>query len=296
MKPPRACVAFYSNQLCERGTEISLYDYADYAERLLGVGRPLILYERDNPNNFLPAVRKFEHRFGKERVIGIRWPNPQVRVLARLMALLTLRRRPPPTLDEVLLEAGVRDLYMQKAGDADDRLSRLRRVRTHVHAVFWARQPHGHSYARISPTVPGPTGLTPNPLVPPVVPYMVRPGAPHGANMRESLGIPPNATVFCRHGGATTFDIDYVRTAICAYARTHQHTFFVFMNTPPFCRTASPHGNVVHLPPTSSEARKSRFIRTCDAMVHARTHGERRHGSITVPAPPPTAFSAHSAH
>ena len=34
-------MAFYSNQLCERGTEVALFDYADYGERLLGLTVPL---------------------------------------------------------------------------------------------------------------------------------------------------------------------------------------------------------------------------------------------------------------
>lgn len=43
------------------------------------------------------------------------------------------------------------------------------------------------------------------------------------------------------------------------------------MNTLQFC---DPLPNVIHLEATSDEEEKSRFIRTCDAMLHARYSGE----------------------
>ena len=263
VRGPPSCVAFYSNHLGVRGTEVSLFDYADYAEPL--IGRPLILYEKDNSNNADVAIRKFEQRFGKDHVIGVRWPKPPS-MWDRVMGWIGSHTHTTPTLDEVLLDAQVRELYLQKAGDNDGRLSHLPQVRNLVHAVFWAKQPHGDVYARISPTVPSSMNH-------PVVPYIVRPGAPHGTSLRAALRIPPNATVFCRHGGATTFDIGYVQRAICAFAHGHPRTFFLFMNTQPFCTSSRP-ANVLHVPPSSSAERKARFIRSCDAMIHARAAGE----------------------
>ena len=263
VRGPPSCVAFYSNQLGVRGTEVSLFDYADYAEPF--IGRPLILYEKDNSNNADVAIRKFEQRFGKDHVIGVGWPKPPS-LWDRVMGWIGSHTHATPTLDEVLLDAQVRELYLQKAGDNDGRLSHLPQVRNLVHAVFWAKQPHGDVYARISPTVPSSMNH-------PVVPYIVRPGAPHGTSLRAALRIPPNATVFCRHGGATTFDIGYVQRAICAFAHGHPRTFFLFMNTQPFCTSPRP-ANVLHVPPSSSAERKARFIRSCDAMIHARAAGE----------------------
>lgn len=108
----------------------------------------------------------------------------------------------------------------------------------------------------------------------PIVPYIVRPGAPLGTDLRAALGIPRNATVFGRHGGFTTFDVPYVPPAICEYAKAHPQVYFVMMNTPRICAPGDTPPNVHHLPPTSSDERKSRFIRTCDAMIHARKFGE----------------------
>jgi glycosyltransferase involved in cell wall biosynthesis len=43
------------------------------------------------------------------------------------------------------------------------------------------------------------------------------------------------------------------------------------MNTHPFCE---PRPNIIHLPASSDCDTKSRFIRSCDAMLHARYDGE----------------------
>eukprot|EP00966_Prymnesium_polylepis_P176733 4092426-Prymnesium_polylepis.1 len=90
--------------------------------------------------------------------------------------------------------------------------------------------------------------------------------------MRRELRIPNGATVFGRYGGADTFSIDFAHAAVEEVARACPETiYFLFMNTLPFC-DALP--NVVHLEATSDDEAKSRFIRTCDAMLHARYSGE----------------------
>ena len=152
-------------------------------------------------------------------------------------------------------------------------------VRGRVHAVFEARVPHGDRFARISPSVPG-DGV-------PVVPHMVTVQRASG-NLRAALGIPPEATVFCRYGGWDTFDIDYVHTTVRA-ASGLPATFFLFMNTDSsWCRSVT-HASlpeaqlprdpgcssrVLFLNNTDDPVAKSRFIQTCDAMLHARQSGE----------------------
>ena len=48
--------------------------------------------------------------------------------------------------------------------------------------------------------------------------------------------------------------------------------YFVFMNTPPLAEGLE--RRIIHVARTSDEPAKSRFIRTCDAMLHARSSGE----------------------
>ena len=60
---PLRHVAFWSDQICERGTEVALYDYADYAEQYLGI-RAHVLYDAASPKNDAGTVAKFAARFG----------------------------------------------------------------------------------------------------------------------------------------------------------------------------------------------------------------------------------------
>ena len=92
--------------------------------------------------------------------------------------------------------------------------------------------------------------------------------------MRAQLGIPPDATVFARYGGLDTFDIKCVQHVVCSLARSAQRgLWFLFANTQPFCGAPQPR-NIVHIGHLSTSEERSRFIRTSDAMLHARMAGE----------------------
>jgi hypothetical protein len=62
-------IAFYSNPLCERGSEIARFDYADYAEKLYGM-ESYILYDGQSKDNVEIAVAKFAARF-RDRVLPL---------------------------------------------------------------------------------------------------------------------------------------------------------------------------------------------------------------------------------
>ena len=97
-------------------------------------------------------------------------------------------------------------------------------------------------------------------------------GQPRGPDLRAELGIAADATVFGRHGGLHTFNIAAAKQAVADVSARRPDIVFVFMNTVRFCCDAAP--NVIHLPSSVDSERKSRFIRTCDAMLHARAEGE----------------------
>src|SRR4030088_212514 len=108
-------IAFHSNQLGLRGTEISLYDYAHYNETLLR-NESSILVPRVAAHD-PGAVRKFQARF---RVFS--YDTPEQR-------------------DETLAREGCAALYCQKYGLDDCIVSRT--AKTLVHCVFDMSQPHG---------------------------------------------------------------------------------------------------------------------------------------------------------
>lgn len=77
--------------------------------------------------------------------------------------------------------------------------------------------------------------------------------------------------MFGRHGGATTFDLPIAHRAVYQVALKNRGLYFLFMNTQRFC---PPLPNIIHLEGTVNPDEKQRFINTCDAYLHARSHGE----------------------
>jgi hypothetical protein len=232
-------VAFHSNQLSLTGTETALYDYAHCNETLLG-NRSIVIFNRLAPNNVKEAVEKFAARF-------------PLRVYDR-----------PDQIDDLMREEKVDLLYCIKAGFNDGIFSRI--CKTAVHVVFEYRDPHGDVYAYVSEWLA--RYMSGGEL--PFVPHMVT--LPESReDLRAELGIPPEAVVFGRHGGATTFDIPFARVVVEALAQRFPDLYFVFLYTQPFC---APRPNIIFLDGTTDPLRKVKFINSCDAMLHARFSGE----------------------
>lgn len=236
-------VAFHTNQLSERGTEVALYDYAHYNETILG-NRSIVVTPAA-PEAASPAVlERFRQRFE------------------------IVHYRDPAQLERELIPRGVDVFYCIKRGvpDALD----IRKLKFCVHVIFREHQPHGDVYAYVSEwlarKMAGTEGLW--------VPHIVHKPA-SDQNLRQTLGISPDAVVFGRHGGATTFNIPWARRAVLQVARRRPDIHFLFLNTaftPPRFR-AFP-ANIHLLPATSDPVERSRFINSCDAMLHARRVGE----------------------
>jgi hypothetical protein len=226
--------------MCERGTEVAVYDYADFGERCLGL-TSYVLYP--GLEGYHGARDKFTRRFGAKRVIGLQVDEVGAFLENKCIGHVYIIKEGTPYVPDVRLLP--------------------RSVRSLVHCVFHANTPHGDVYAKISPCVRG---------FAPVVPHIVRSCDPHGPNLRVELGLPADATVFGRHGGWDTFDIQFASRAVIEVARARADSiYFVFLNTAPF---TTPRRNIIHLPRTSDVGRISSFIRTCDAMLHARSGGE----------------------
>lgn len=88
-------------------------------------------------------------------------------------------------------------------------------------------------------------------------------------SLRKELHIPKNAIVFGRHGGNDTFDMDFVKQAVIKTVM-NKNIWFLFLNTDPFFS----HKRIIYLPATADLKYKTKFINTCDAMIHGRYHGE----------------------
>lgn len=103
----------------------------------------------------------------------------------------------------------------------------------------------------------------------PVVPHIVHlPDVEE--DMREHLGIPKKSLVFGRTGGLDTWSVPYANQVVYDVLNRRKDVFFLFQNTAiPF-----KHERLIAIPTSSDITYKTKFINTCDAMIHARVEGE----------------------
>jgi len=234
-------IAFHSNTLGLRGSEQAVWDYAHLNESILG-NQSLICFPRHPDMEQQPVFAKWHARF----------PLLPYHDLTDLQKKLAL--------------GGVEVLYWIKPGPYDGKL--IPGVKNCVHAMFLTDEFHGDAFAYVSrwcsevmtgeqfSYVPHFVGLHPT-----------------GENLRARLGIPRQARVFGRHGGRDTFNIPFVRRAVAEHGQRHPEDHFVFLNTEPI-RGTEHLNNVHYLAATMDSDEKGAFLATCDAMLHARWHGE----------------------
>lgn len=229
-------VAFWDNQLCERGTTTSLFDYAFFNQTILG-NRSFVFFDkhRDNQPNI---IDKFKAHFVLHDVDDF------------------------SEVDAYLLKYNISHIYIIKGGAIDSRISKV--AKNCIHCVFNCFQPHGHVYSSISPCVKG------NDNQYPVVPHMINLPNNH-RNFRTQLNIPDNAIVFGGYGGKDSFDITFVQNIVYQVAKNNLNIFFLFANFNTFCPKLP---NIIHLPTITDLHDKVAFINTCDANLWARSIGE----------------------
>jgi len=234
-------VAFHSRLLTERGSEGAMLDYARMNRSVLG--NESILCLPDGPEYAKnPLLRKWREEFP---VILYRDKND-------------LGRR--------LEKEGAEVIYLTKPGPWDGFL--VPRLKNCIHAQFLSDEFHGDAYAYLSSWMSRVMTGREDSFVPFFVPQLVS-----EEDLRVKLGIPIGAKVFGRHGGWDTFNIPFVRRAVLQHAQQNSDDYFVFLNTETI-RGTEKLKNVHYLAPTIDPEEKAQFLGTCDAMLHARWHGE----------------------
>lgn len=228
-------IAFHDNCLSERGTAVALFDYAYFNRELLH-NESIIIYPKYHPNNNEGVIIRVKKEFTSFTYEN--WSD----------------------VDEILKNEKCDFLYLIKGGEWDSKISSV--CKNLVHCVFNTKFPHGNVYARISPWV--------GENIYPVVGHMVH--LPDiQSNMREQLHIPNDAIVFGRHGGFEQFDIDFVQNIVDNLTDENKNIYFVFLNTKQFGKVKK---NIIFLDKIIDLHEKTKFINTCDAMIHARKDGE----------------------
>jgi len=233
-------IVFYSNQLGLRGTDTSLFQYAKFNEEILGnesfVCSPCYADLTSKP--------KFDKRFGEN-----------VKLIDSFGSI-------GPYLNRIKADW----LYIIKQGNNDGYCTK--EIPCFVHAVFRHNDPHGDVYAYVSDWLAKDQGYDPATHS---LPHICEPLPFTNENLRGELNIPKGAKVFGCYGGETEFNIVSTHNVIKNVVNQRNDIYFIFMNINKFCEE---HNQIKHLPGSYDMLYKSKFVNTCDAMIHSRSGGE----------------------
>tara|TARA_R110002153_G_scaffold274286_2_gene448138 strand:- start:948 stop:1913 length:966 start_codon:yes stop_codon:yes gene_type:complete len=234
-------IAFHSQNLGLRGTDIALYDYAKYNEKVLGNTSFII----SGKNADLSAKPKFDQQFPNRVKLIDSWGSA------------------PGVFHKEKID------WVYITGEGKDNGFDTTEFPTFIHAVFRHNEPHGNIYAYISDWLARDQGYDSNTHS---LPYICEPLPQINQDLRSELNIPTNAKVFGCYGGSTEFNIHFVHEAIKNIVNERSDVYFIFMNINKFCD--DDHEQIIHLPGSYDMLYKSKFVNTCDAMIHARSGGE----------------------
>ena len=190
-------IAFHSNQLGLRGTEVSLYDYALGNRDILGNESIIISDAKAD----LTTLDKFKSQFPVYLYNDFN------------------------EVENFISQENVDAFYIQKAGFNDNKL--IKNAKNLVHTVFKHNEPHGEVYAYISEWLSQEMSGGKFDFVP----YMI--SLPnHDLNYRSALGL-ENKLIFGWYGG-DNFEIPFARQAVIDIAKKRSDIVFLFMNSIPF--------------------------------------------------------------
>tara|TARA_B110000977_G_C11045009_1_gene480213 strand:+ start:95 stop:1927 length:1833 start_codon:yes stop_codon:yes gene_type:complete len=242
---------FFIRHFTERGTEVAIYDYAHYNEKILQ-NKSYIIHFSDNAQKKygFPDIKvsfpKFNSRF---EMIEINDITDMKLVIEKykLDFFYTLTHGGP-------------DIYQLNNNNI------WGNCKTIKHCVFDTTCNEGNYYLSISNHL-----NQKNKTNIPVIPHIV--DLPNtDTNLRNELNIPDDAIVLGRYGGFHQFDLNIAHNAIKKFLDINKtnNVYFLFMNTVDFYH----HENIIYLDKNIDLLYKTKFINTCDAMIHARSDGE----------------------
>lgn len=233
-------IVFHENSLNLRGTSVAMFDYALHNQLLLG-NESVILYNKFSVHNNIDVINKFKEHFN------------------------VLEYSHFEDVDKILEQEKADRFYILKSGEKNNQ--NVSYCPDLVHAVFMQNkdQVHGNKYAFVSKWL---SKACSNNEIPYVNHMISLPDTEE--SLRKDLNIPEDAIVFGRYGGVETFDIDFVHQTIKDILQTRKNIYFLFLNTYQFYQ----HPNIIYLNNSVDLTYKTKFINTCDFMLHARRQGE----------------------
>lgn len=166
----------------------------------------------------------------------------------------------PIDLPNIVDEEKIDVLYMARSGQKEFFPTNCK---TAIHCVFSMAEPHGNVYAGVSNWLAKSFGSDV------WVPHIINIPKTN-ENLRDVFGIPADAFVIGRHGGNGQFNVPMAHAAIQRALNGRKDLWAIFLNTLKFID----HPRAIFLPFNPYIIYKSKFINTCDAMIHARSDGE----------------------
>lgn len=248
-------VGFFVRQFSELGSEVAIYNYAKYNEKILGNKSYIICFtEKKQKELNLPLTRisffKFKDRF---EIIEINDIND---------------------MEEIINEKKLTHFFTRSHGLSDifDFNNTIwNNCKTIYQCVLNTTNPQGNIYCSIGYYLKDKDNTNT-----PVLPGHIVELSQCNDNLRIKLNIPENAIVLGRHGANTTFNIKYVHECIKEIVNNRKDIYFLFLNTDKFYE----HKQIIYLEKTIDENEKQKFINTCNAMIHARSEGENFGSSV----------------
>jgi hypothetical protein len=231
-------IIFHDNTLSERGTSTALYDYAYWAREYLDLD-PIISFDL-NYSATQESIDKFSKEFP---VMGYTEFNQ---------------------LQEIVDRESPDYFYAIKYGVKDHVL--VNGTKNLIHSVFNFDPAHQHGdvYAVVSQWQ---SYRSQGHL--PFVPHMLNVQDTE-EDLRQELGISENDVVVGRYGAYDTFDLDFAVDAVKEILEKRSDIWFLFLNT----EKKIEHPRCIYIEKTVDIDRKTKFVNTCDAMLHARSYGE----------------------
>jgi beta-1,4-mannosyl-glycoprotein beta-1,4-N-acetylglucosaminyltransferase len=230
-------IGFHTNQLCERGTTIALYDYAYFNQKMYN-NKSIIFYCKHSYNNDPVVITKFKKEFKCYAYDNF------------------------SDIDQIILNEKIDYFYNTKSGEKSDG-QLVKNCPNLIHAVF-SIEVHGERYASISKQLASKY----NNIVD-FVPYMINLPTCN-ENLRNQLQISNDCVVVGRIGGYHQFDIRMAHSAIKTILESDLKIMFIFVNTEHFYE----HSQIIYINKIIDPIEKVKFINTCDVMIHARSDGE----------------------
>lgn len=244
-------IAFFVRHFTARGTEVALFDYARYNEEILHNKSYIVCFSEDTQQRLGFPIIKHSYQKFKDRFEVIHINNFD-------------------DMKDIVNQYNLDFFYTITHGGEENSLYKFNDLQiwgncnTIKHCVYNLNAPEGDFYISVGHT--NNRIYNSNHLVIPHI--LTLPDC--NEDLRNELNISPNATVFGRHGGEDTFNNTVAHEAIQRFLETSEDAFFIFMGTPQFYQ----HPRIKYLDVNVDLTYKTKFINTCDAMIHAGLWGE----------------------